>query len=168
MEPDHSTFMKAALEYAQGALDNGEFPVGCVIVNNGKIIGGGARRNSKGDSENEVDHAEIVVLRDILDSGEEHDLSGAVLYSTMEPCLMCYATMILSGIRNIVYGYEDVMSGGCSLDLASLPPLYAGMNVTITPGVEREKCLEMFKKFFDDAENEYWNDSLLSQYTLDQ
>ena len=79
---------------------------------------------------------------------------------------MCYSTMILNGIRNIVYAYEDVMGGGTNLPLESLKPLYAKMNVNITPHVLREQSLDLFKKFFSNPENLYWKDSLLANYTL--
>ena len=84
----------------------------------------------------------------------------------MEPCLMCFSALILNGIRNIVYGYEDVMGGGSSLDLSSLPPLYRAMQVNVISGVCRQESLKLFKLFFLDEKNHYWRDSLLARYTI--
>ncbi len=150
-----------------GPLDTGEFPVGCVLVCRDQIVAKGFRKNST-SNHNEIDHAEIVALRDLIGRQVVSDLSEVILYSTMEPCLMCFSTLILSGVRTIVYGYEDAMGGGTRLKLDQLPPLYSTMEVTVIPHVMRERCLELFKVFFSDQDNLYWKDSLLAQYTLQQ
>ncbi len=81
---------------------------------------------------------------------------------------MCFSTMILSGIRNFVYGYEDVMGGGTNLPLYRLRPLYADMEVSIVSHILRTESLEMFRAFFANPENQYWKKSLLANYTLSQ
>ncbi len=160
--------MHAALDEAQKALASGEFPVGCVMVHNGKIVSTGKRINSKVPTENELDHAEIVALRNLFAEHPEIDRSKITVYSSMEPCLMCYVTMLLNGIRKIVYGYEDIMGGGTNLDLNKLAPLYREMSVEIIPHVLRRESLELFKIFFTNQDNTYWQDSPLAQYTLSQ
>ena len=160
--------MHMALTEAKKALAANEFPVGCVIVANGKIVARGHRRNSHSDNANELDHAEIVTLRQLLAAHPAIDRSSLIVYSTMEPCLMCYATLLLNGVRTIAYGYEDAMGGGTSLDLASLTPLYREMQVELIPGLLREESLDLFKDFFTNPQNDYWRDSLLADYTLKQ
>ena len=164
---EHELFMAAALGEAAKAARAGEFPVGCVLVLNKQIVATGFRRNSTING-NEIDHAEIVALRELISVQDSSDLSEVILYSTMEPCLMCFSTLILSGVRTIVYGYEDAMGGGTQLKLDELPPLYADMKVTVVPHVLRNQCLNLFKEFFSDHENLYWKDSFLAQYTLQQ
>ena len=164
---NHEKFMQAALKVAQTALDQGEFPVGCVMVSENRIVSVGARANSQMGG-NELDHAELVALRALQSSLPETDFSKVTAYSTMEPCLMCFSALILNGIRNIVYGYEDVMGGGSSLDLSSLPPLYSAMQVNVISGVCRQESLKLFKLFFLDGKNHYCRDSLLARYTIDQ
>lgn len=164
---EHEQFMAAALDEAAKAVREGEFPVGCVLVCNRQIVARGHRKNSTNDT-NEIDHAEIIALREIVSRQEVTDLSEVILYSTMEPCLMCFSTLILSGVRTIVYGYEDAMGGGTGLKLNELPALYADMKVTVIPHVLREQCVKLFKVFFSDNDNVYWKDSLLAQYTLQQ
>ena len=167
---NHEKYMQIALFQAKEALDQGEFPVGAVFVHEDKIIASGSREHSREQKEsvNEIDHAEILALRNFLALETDIPLNELIVYSTMEPCLMCYSTMILNGIRNIVYAYEDVMGGGTNLPLESLKPLYAKMNVNITPHVLREQSLDLFQKFFSNPENLYWKDSLLANYTLKQ
>lgn len=161
---DHETPMRAALTEARRALAAGEFPVGCVVTHRGRIVARGARRNSRGG--NELDHAELVAVRSLLSGPDPPTPAEMVVYATMEPCLMCFSTLILNGFRTIVYAYEDAMGGGTGLDLQALPPLYAAMEVRVTGGVCRADSLELFQRFFRDEKNEYWRDSLLARYTL--
>ena len=165
---NHDIHMQEALQEAIKALKAGEFPVGCVMVHEDTIISRGRRINSKAPNDNELDHAEIVTLRELFALHPEIDRSKIVVYSTMEPCLMCYVTLLLNGIRKIVYGYEDVMGGGTNLDLQSLNPLYREMPVEIIPKVLRRESLELFQSFFAAPNNTYWQDSPLARYTLAQ
>ncbi len=166
----HEKYMQIALEQAKEALSQGEFPVGAVFVHEGGVIATGQRARTSGrlSQVNEIDHAEILALRSFLAKDTGIPAREIVVYSTMEPCLMCYSTMILNGIREIVYAYEDVMGGGTNLPLKQLRPLYAGMDVRVTPHILRDQSLELFQTFFSNSENEYWKDSLLANYTLNQ
>ena len=159
-------FMEQALIEARLALDDGEFPVGCVLVAENRVIARGHRHNSEGVSSNEIDHAEVVTLRHLLTEQPGLDCSRITVYCTMEPCLMCYATMLLSGIRRFVWAYEDVMGGGTSLPLKEVAPLYRDMEVELVPGVLRRESLSLFARFF--REYSYWQGSLLADYTLEQ
>jgi len=165
-DKQYKKFMSQALVEAQLALDDGEFPVGCVLVLDGDIIGRGHRHNSEGDCGNELDHAEVVTLRGLLAQKPSVDCKGITAYSTMEPCLMCYATMLLSGIRRFVWAYEDIMGGGTSLPLNAVAPLYEEMRVELVPGILRQESLALFYQFFQ--KYSYWQDSLLEQYTVEQ
>ncbi|MEJ2058522.1 MAG: nucleoside deaminase [Desulfofustis sp.] len=167
MTEEHASYMKLALKEAENAFQAGEFPVGCLFVHEGRVVAAGGRKNS-GIGGNEFDHAENVALRTLLEIDPGLDFSTVTVYSTMEPCLMCFTTLILNGFRTIVYGFEDVMGGGSRLELERLPPLYSSMEITIVPGICRRACLDLFQRYFKDEKNEYWRDSALSIYTLDQ
>ena len=160
-------FMSKALTLAREALAAGEFPVGCVIESGGKVIATGNRRSTRGKS-NEIDHAEIVALRNVLEDCVDVDLSKVTVYSTMEPCLMCFSTLIVNGVKKFVYGYEDAMGGGTNLPLNQLAPLYQGIQTEIEAGVMREECLQLFKTFFSEGGSAYLKDTYLAQYTLQQ
>lgn len=161
---EEEKWMAAALAEAREALAAGEFPVGCVLVHGDEIVARGRRLNS-GEAANELDHAEIVALRRLVAERPGFDLNSVRVYSTMEPCLMCYATLLLNGVRTFVYAYEDVMGGGTDLDLVTLAPLYRAMEVTLVPGVLRQESLRLFKRFFSSSAT-YWADSPLARYTL--
>jgi tRNA(adenine34) deaminase len=160
--------MREALHEARKALAAGEFPVGCVLVAGGAVIARGRRRNSAAAAINELDHAEIVALRDLQASAKAVDPSQVIVYCTMEPCLMCTATLLLNGITAVVYGYEDVMGGSSRLPAEGLAPLYQKMQVLVTPHVLRSECLALVRQFFGRPDNAYWKDSLLARYTLEQ
>ena len=159
--------MLLALAEAESAFRAGEFPVGCVIADGERVVATGRRINSTGRA-NEMDHAEIVALRALLASDPGPDPGRLTVYSTMEPCLMCFSTLILNGIRTIVYAYEDVMGGGTDVPLRQLHPLYAAMEITVIPNVLRRKSLDLFAAFFSSPANLYWHDSPLAAYTLAQ
>ncbi|MCP4721895.1 MAG: nucleoside deaminase, partial [Desulfobacteraceae bacterium] len=92
----------------------------------------------------------------------------SVLFCTMEPCLMCFAAIILAGIKKIVYAFEDPMGGGTGCDLSLMPPLYKEAKVEVVSGVLREKSLDLFYDFFNKETNLYWKDSFLEAYTREQ
>jgi tRNA(adenine34) deaminase len=162
---NHSIFMEEALAEAKQALNRGEFPVGCVIVHEGKIIVSGSRQGTAGQLVSETDHAEILALRK-LEQSTPVDRSRLTLYCTLEPCLMCFGAILISGIRHIVFAYEDVMGGGTRCDLDRMPPLYSSLPVILVPHILRDKSLFLLKSFFSNPDNTYWKDSLLATYTL--
>ena len=160
--------MGMALEQARKAFEAGEFPVGCVIVYDGQVIAAGGRTGTAGSGTffNEIDHAEIRAIKGLEKAPKGFDPARCVLYCTMEPCLMCFAAIILAGIKTIVYAYEDPMGGGTGCDLAGLAPLYARSRVRVKAGLGRQKSLDLFYKFFNNESNRYWKGSLLETYTL--
>ncbi len=163
----HEKYMSIAIEEAKQALKLGDFPVGCVIADSNGVICKAKRENS-GEAGNELDHAEIVALGKLYSFHYDKLSSDLVVYSTMEPCLMCFSTLILNNIRTIVYAYEDVMGGGTNLPLHKLNPLYSSMKIKVIPNVLRLESILLFKEYFQDSSNDYWQGSLLSQYTLEQ
>jgi tRNA(adenine34) deaminase len=165
---DYEYFMKKALEGAEYALAGGEFPVGCVVVCRNEILASGTRKGTVGNGANEVDHAEMVALRNLLEHEDQIKSGGLTAFCTMEPCLMCYGALILAGIDKIVYAYEDIMGGGTGCDLSRLKPLYRNSTITVVPHVLRAQSLKLFKTYFSNPANTYWEKSLLAEYTLQQ
>jgi len=161
-------FMGKALKVAKDALEKGEFPVGCVMVYREKVLVTGARSGTTGDGKNELDHAEMVALRQLIDAEKPVDMGDVTAFCTMEPCLMCYAALMLAGIGKIVYAYEDVMGGGSAVELSRLKPLYKSSPIKVVAGISRTESLNLFQAFFSNPVNPYWKDSLLAEYTLAQ
>ncbi len=167
---EYEYYMGLALEQAQIAFDRGEFPVGCVVVQDEKVIASGSRQGTTLDRAffSEIDHAEIRALKQLEAIDTQFDPERSILFCTMEPCLMCFGAIILSGIKKIVYAYEDPMGGGTTCDLKNLPPLYKKCGIDIVSGVLREKSLDLFCNFFNKETNLYWKNSYLEVYTLEQ
>ena len=165
---DYEYFMKKALNQAGNALSAGEFPVGCVVVHEDRLLTTGARKGTAGNIPNEIDHAEMIALKRLADLEIHRDNQRIALFTTLEPCLMCLGALILSGISEIVYAYEDIMGGGLSCDLKNLMPLYKNSRISVVPNILRKESIELFQAFFNNSENSYWQGSLLAEYTLKQ
>jgi tRNA(adenine34) deaminase len=165
---DYEYFMQKALSQARNALSAGEFPVGCVVVREDRILTTGARKGTAGNIPNEIDHAEMIALKRLADLEINRDNKKIILFTTLEPCLMCLGALILSGISEIVYAYEDIMGGGLSCDLKNLMPLYKNSRISVVSNILRKESLELFQAFFNNSENSYWQGSLLADYTLRQ
>ncbi|MFH0781600.1 MAG: nucleoside deaminase [Pseudomonadota bacterium] len=163
----HQKYMQAALEQAREALTAGDFPVGCVIECGGNIVATGRRSNSFGRV-NEMDHAEITALRELLSLEIPVAVENVTVYSTMEPCLMCFSTLLVNGVRKFVYAYEDAMGGGTNLPLPLLSPLYRDLQLTIVGSVLRKESLDLFKTFFSSPDCQYLKNTMLATYTLAQ
>jgi tRNA(adenine34) deaminase len=165
---DYQHFMEKALDQAKMALSAGEFPVGCVMVYEDKIIVDGYRKGTTKESVNEIDHAEMLTLRRLIDLEKNKDKNKITLFCTLEPCLMCFGAILLSGIGEIVYAYEDVMGGGTGCNLSKLNPLYKNRKVSIVSNILRQESLELFKVYFANSVNTYWKGSLLAKHILNQ
>ncbi len=160
--------MRKALQQARWALDEGEFPVGCVLVHAGRVIAEGKRAGSRRQKPDELDHAEMVALRNLGRLSDDIDRGGITLYCTMEPCMMCMGAIMLNRIGTLVYAYEDVMGGAAGFPRERLTPLYRLSPVQIIGDVLREESLALFKTFFSRPDNTYWRSSQLARYTLSQ
>jgi tRNA(adenine34) deaminase len=165
---DYEHYMGEALREARKALGRGEFPVGCVMVHEDRIIARGSRKGTCANGRNELDHAEMVALRRLAARKEPLEPASISVFSTMEPCLMCFGALMLHGIRQIVFAYEDPMGGATACDRSRLSPLYRDNPIRVRPGVCRGDSLVLFKAFFSDPRNTYWRGSHLAQYTLRQ
>jgi tRNA(adenine34) deaminase len=165
---DHVGHMRQALDLARQALDRDEFPVGCVMVHDGRVIAHGSRINTRQAVPSELDHAEMIALRRLEALADPVDRKQISVYVTLEPCLMCFGALLISGIGTLVHAYEDAMGGGTVCDRSLLPPLYRNNAVDIVSGVCRAESLSLFKNYFSLPHIDYWRDSLLARYTLAQ
>jgi tRNA(adenine34) deaminase len=103
---DHPLFMQAALQEAEQAGLAGEMPIGAVVVHNGLIIGRGRARHCERHSE--IAHAELNALLAAEKYIRDHIHAGIVLYTTVEPCVMCLGAVVMSDVDHIVFGLYDV------------------------------------------------------------
>ena len=138
-------YMRLALEQASAAAGADEVPVGAVIVREGLIMGQGYNRNI-GDRDPSA-HAEIVALREACAYSDNYRLSGATIYVTLEPCLMCFTALIHARIQRLVYGATDHKSGyNVFLDSADLEKYNHTME--IVPGILENACVNVIQDFF--------------------
>lgn len=144
---EKSGFMLSALSLAREAYDDGEVPIGAVIVRNGEIIATG--RNRRERDKNAIYHAEIEAIDNACKKLGGWRLPGCSLFVTLEPCPMCAGAVINSRIENVFFGAYDRKSGsvGSLVNLFLLPynhmPSFEG-------GIEAEKCSQILSDFFSD------------------
>lgn len=165
---DDNRFMGEAFKEARKALARGEFPVGCVLVFRDRVIARGRRKGTAAGSGNELDHAEMVALRRLVQLKPAPESAAVTAYCTMEPCLMCFSALMLHGIGAIVYAYEDAMGGGTACPREGLNPLYRDSRIVVRGGIRRAEGLALFKAFFSNPAHRYWRASHLAEYTLKQ
>ena len=138
--------MRDALELAGEAAAAGEVPVGAVVVVEGEIVGRGFNRPIT--STDPTAHAEIVALRDAAQRLGNYRLSGATLYVTVEPCLMCVGAMVHARIGTLVYGAPEPKAG--AVDSTQRAHEHAALNhrMTVLSGVLASESRELMQKFF--------------------
>ena len=141
-------YMRIALREAQAAYDEGEVPIGCVIVKEGKIIGRGHNRME--GLKDCTAHAEILALGAASGALDNWRLDGCTLYATLEPCPMCAGAILNGRVAKVVYGSKDKRLGalGSAYDILNGNPL--NREVTVVGEVLAEECLGMLKAFFQD------------------
>ncbi|XP_061667890.1 tRNA-specific adenosine deaminase 2 isoform X2 [Syngnathoides biaculeatus] len=147
-------WMDRAFDMAKDALDNGEVPVGCLMVHKNEVVGSG--RNEVNETKNATRHAEMVALDQLLDwcrQGKQEVRSvceQTVLYVTVEPCIMCAAALRLMNIPVVAYGCRNDRFGGCGsvLDVASAELPRTGTSFKCISGHRADEAVEMLKMFY--------------------
>jgi tRNA(adenine34) deaminase len=138
--------MQAALDEASAAATAGEVPVGAVLVLEDKLIArSGNRTLSDGDP---TAHAEIVVLREAARLIGNHRLSGAILYVTLEPCIMCAGAMIQARIARVVYGADDPKGGAARTCFEMLSHPRLNHKIEFTPEILAAESAALLQAFF--------------------
>ena len=139
-------YMKLALKQAQKAYTLGEVPIGCVIVQNDKVIGRGYNRRNT--DKNTLAHAEITAIRKASKKVGDWRLEDCVLYVTLEPCQMCSGAIVQARIPRVVIGCMNPKAGcaGSILNVLQMPEF--NHQVDTQRGVLEEECSEMLKRFF--------------------
>ncbi len=138
--------MKIALEEAQDAYCRGEVPVGAVLVLEGNIL---ARAHNSPIMRNDpTAHAEILALRQAGEKFGNYRLTGAELYVTLEPCIMCAGAIIQARISRVIFGARDPKCGAAVSLYNILADKRLNHQVEITEGILPEECGEIISRFF--------------------
>lgn len=143
---EQEMYMKQAIREARKAYALGEVPIGCVIVNEGKIIGRGYNRRNTDKST--LSHAEITAIKKASKKMGDWRLEGCTLYVTLEPCQMCAGAIVQARIDEVVMGSMNPKAGcgGSILNLLEMPEF--NHQVKVTRGIMEEECSQMLTNFF--------------------
>lgn len=139
-------FMKAALREAQKAYLLEEVPIGCVIVQNDKIIARGYNRRNT--DKNTLAHAELAAIKKASKKTGDWRLEDCTMYVTLEPCQMCAGAIVQSRMKEVVIGAMNAKAGCAGSVLNLLQMAQFNHQVIITKGVLEEECSTMLSRFF--------------------
>jgi tRNA(adenine34) deaminase len=143
---DREHFMRLALDEARQAEASGEVPIGAVVVVGGRVIGRGFNQPiSTGDP---TAHAEIVALRDAARAAGNYRLTGAEVYVTLEPCLMCVGALVHARVGMVVYGATEPKTGAVVSTTRALEIPSLNHRVEVVSGVLEEECRALVQAFF--------------------
>ena len=139
-------FMLQAIAEAEAARADGEVPVGAIVVLNGELKGRG--RNAVILSSDPTAHAEIMALRDAARATNNYRLTGATLYSTIEPCAMCAGAIVHARIGRLVYGAPDPKAGAVDTHFGICSTDFLNHQVIVEGGILEQECRAMIQSFF--------------------
>lgn len=141
------TYIRKAIELAEKALEQGEIPVGAIVVYKDRIIGEGI--NTTKTEHLSTGHAEIAAINQANRYLGQDKLDGCELFSTLEPCLMCTGAIMNARIGRVVFGAFDRDAGamGGKLDLSTV---FFKHNAEILGGILRERCEQLIQTFFEE------------------
>lgn len=140
-------FMEEALRLAKQSFDEGEVPVGAVIVKDGVVVGRG--RNMRENGKNALLHAEICAINEACGNLGGWRLWQCEMYVTLEPCPMCAGAVINSRLKKVTFGAYDKKAGsfGSVADFNSLPYNH---KPEIEGGVDEKECSQLLSLFFEE------------------
>lgn len=140
-------FMERAIELARQAADEGEVPVGAVVVkkSTGEIIGEG--RNMRETGKNALAHAEIIAINNACKKLGGWRLPDCAIYVTLEPCPMCCGAVINARIDDVIFGAYDLKSGS-AVSVQSIFELPYNHHPTVKGGLMETECSALLSDFF--------------------
>jgi len=139
-------FMKLAIEQAGIAQENGDVPIGAVIVYKEQIIG--KAYNQREQLQDPTAHAEIIALTQAAAALENWHLNGCTMYVTLEPCPMCAGALVLSRMDRLVFGCADPKTGACGSIYNIVQDNRLNHRLEITTGVLANECSALLQEFF--------------------
>jgi len=139
-------YMKVAIEQAQIAEENGDVPIGAVIIYQNQIIG--RAYNQREQLQDPTAHAEIIALTQAAAFIESWRLHGCTMYVTLEPCTMCAGALVLARIDRLVYGCDDPKAGAVKSLYNIVTDKRLNHIIEVTTGVLAEECSGLLQQFF--------------------
>jgi len=145
-------FMRLAITQAAIAQENGDVPIGAVVVREGQIIG--KAYNQREQLQDPTAHAEIIALTQAAAALENWHLNGCTMYVTLEPCPMCAGALVLARIERLVYGCDDPKAGACGSLYNIVQDERLNHRIEVTSGVLADECSELLQQFFQNRREE--------------
>jgi tRNA(adenine34) deaminase len=145
-------FMKLALGQAKIAEENGDVPIGAVIVYQNQIIG--KAYNQRQQLQDPTAHAEIIALTQAAAYLKSWRLNGCTVYVTLEPCPMCAGALVLARIDRLVYGCDDPKAGACGTLYDIVRDDRLNHRLEVTTGVLADDCSKLLQDFFQKRRTE--------------
>lgn len=139
-------YMKLAIEQARIAEENGDVPIGAVIVYKEQIIG--KAYNQRQQLQDPTAHAEIIALTQAAAYLENWHLNGCTMYVTLEPCPMCAGALVLARMDRLVYGCDDPKAGAVKSLYNIVTDGRLNHRLEVTSGVLAEECSQLLQQFF--------------------
>jgi len=138
--------MRVAIDQAEIARENGDVPVGAVIVHNGQIVA--KAYNQRRQLQDPTAHAEIIALTQAAEAVGSWRLEACTIYVTLEPCAMCAGALVLARMDRLVYGCNDPKTGACGSLYNIVQDERLNHRLEVTSGVMEDECRRQLQGFF--------------------
>jgi tRNA(adenine34) deaminase len=138
--------MREALVQAKKALKKGEVPIGAVVVLGDEIIGRGY--NQPITTRDPTAHAEIIALKEASNRLDNYRLNEAIIYTTLEPCLMCSGALVHARIKKIIFAAQDTKSGVVVNNGGLIQSEFLNHKVSFEGGILEKEASKLLKDFF--------------------
>ena len=148
--------MKAAIDQAHIALENGDVPIGAIIVHQNNIIAKGYNQRHK--LNDPTAHAEIIALTAAAEYIGNWRLHGCSIYVTLEPCCMCAGACVLARLDRLVFGCDDPKAGAVKSLYNIVQDKRLNHRLDVTSGVLADECAAILTDFFRKKRNSTDND----------
>lgn len=139
-------YMLEAIKAAEVAEENGDVPIGAVIVYENQVIG--RAYNQREQLKDPTAHAEIIALTQAAAFIESWRLHGCTIYVTLEPCAMCAGALVLGRLDRLVFGCDDPKTGACKSLYNIVQDERLNHRLEVTSGVLADECSELLQRFF--------------------
>ena len=141
-------WMRQAVIAAHEARERGEVPIGTCIVADGEILAVAGNRTIT--DQDPTAHAEIVALREAARKVGNYRITNAVVYSTIEPCVMCAGALIQARVKRLVYGARDERAGAVESRFGVCDTDFLNHRIEVTSGVLERECRQIMQEFFQE------------------
>jgi len=153
--PDDEWHMRMAIDQAYIAEENGDVPIGCVIVYEGRPVA--KAYNEREQLQDPTAHAEIIALTQAAEAVGSWRLHGCTVYVTLEPCPMCAGALVLARVDRLVYGCDDPKTGAVRSLYNIVQDPRLNHQIEVTAGVLAQACSEQLQAFFQRRRQEQRN-----------